>query len=340
MANEQKQPQAEKPINYANASRDRLWREYKRLLKEKNNLLKATAVETTETVAKNARVEEAVNIASGLNVEATQQLLENILNAKAQYDGICEAIEAKKLELKNVYDITAEANTLVALAATKDELIRQKNEEAERLIVDAEATAEEKLEDARQEVQTMLDKVTQEVAEGKQAREREEESYVYGFTRRKQLEEDQLQDELDKKRRSLDAREEDLTEREAKHEEMSARIDTLNNEIAALKDSTQAKIDEAVQAARDSEKKSAAIAANYEKRVFESDRKILEGKIETLNGTITRQEAQIERLENAVTVANNKAAEIARSALDNEHAKSAMNSLQKAVETQGNSGKR
>src|SRR5210317_574464 len=115
-----------------------IWEAYQEVLKE---LQEKEAVASTTEVSAAKRREGAIKIAEGLDANKMTSALEDLAlgtaEAISQFAELNVAIEEKKDELRKVHKLEYDANAAVALAAAKDKLVKDREEQAERIISEA-----------------------------------------------------------------------------------------------------------------------------------------------------------------------------------------------------------
>lgn len=161
-------------------------------------------------------------------------------NAVSGFNEVNQAIEIKKQEIKNLFDIESEALSLAALIDSQEELKRKFHKE----------TTERRL-FAEKSLQDLRDQIKEEEEERAKEEKRKEEEFLYEFERKKKLEADKLNDQLEGSRKqhkenilsqyeeintikkNLDEREEKVNEAEEELNQMKATIEEMPNVIAA-----------------------------------------------------------------------------------------------------------
>ena len=135
-----------------------------------------------------------------------------------EYQNLCKAIDMKKSEIKELYGIESEANTMVAMINAHKDLKTQltenhiaRREAADQEFEEKKAELEAKI--ALLETQrTDLIKATKEendalINELKKNRKREEEEYAYSLKRQRQIENDKWDDEKAVREKMLEEKE-------------------------------------------------------------------------------------------------------------------------------------
>lgn len=301
--------------------KDVIWKAYKEVLTELNKAQKAQPTTTVEA-AQIAKVEKAVETASAMDIDAISEVVGNLLNniadATDKYNDIIEAIGAKEKELKDILGLEREANSLVAVVATKDALVAEKEEQAKTIVADAQEKADEVIANAKLMANEISADAAKEEADRKKARARDEEEYKYNFDRKKQKDLDSLQDVLDGKVKAIKEREDAVAEREAEADGKDAKIAELEKDIENFIASTDEKIEEAVAKAKKSAETSANIAKAMDKKTHEAEISIKDAKIVTLEEKVAELNAQVVKLQAQVADANAQVITVANNALDNQ----------------------
>jgi hypothetical protein len=135
-----------------------------------------------------------------------------------QYGEMQEAIETKKQELQEIYEIEKESATLAALIEAQN----QKRAEFEKEIAEKKETLLKEIETTRKQWNLEKEQHEKEFKERNTAeieqRKRGKEEYEYNFTRQKLIAKDKFEDERTKLEKELsqmkEATEKELTERE------------------------------------------------------------------------------------------------------------------------------
>lgn len=303
-------------VKYTDTKND-IWKAYKEVKAELD--AQESAPKTTVDVAQAAKVSSAIKTASTIKVDAVEKsvmdLLAKISGGKSQYNEIVTAIDTKKGELKDILGLEAEANSLVAIVATKDKLVADKTAEAKEIIT----IAEDKASTVVTEALTRQKDVNEEIRQTKLAitkeRNRDEEEYNYSLDRKKKSDTDALQDVLDAKVKVIVDREKAVQLREDDIEELEETVTKLENNIEILNGSIDDKVNEAVAKAKKGAETSANIAKAMDKKGWEATISIKDARITTLEEKVDDLSVQVENAHNAVADAQDKVSNIATSAL-------------------------
>jgi len=290
-------------------SKSEIWAEYKAVKAQLDAAPKAPV--TTTEVAETTKATKAVAVASSVNVDvvekAVNELVAKVSDTKEQYSSIVTAIDAKKKELKEILDLEVEANSLVALITTKDQLVAKKDAEAEALIENAKARALEIADEAKARRTEAEEYIRNLNATSKQARDRENEEYVYNFARKKKAELDAHNDDIASKYKVLDEREATIATREST-------VKALDTEIAELKATMDVRVAKAEADAKRSAEASANIVKSMLVKDHESSVAIKDARIATLEEKVADLTAQLAKAQDQVVSAHEKVTEMAKGA--------------------------
>jgi hypothetical protein len=227
------------------------------------------------------------------SINALSSNLKQLQDELAVLNDVKNAIEIKRVELREMFDIEKSAYTLAALINSQNEV----REKFDREMVEKKAALGTQLADVTNQILEMKSnfKIEQDklIAETREARKKEETEYNYEFSRRKKLSDDAFQDEMTKKRKELaveienarkeledersvvDSREAMVVARENEIKEMQEKI---ANFPKALEDAVK----DAEKKAKDSASQAYAFETRYLKKENEGAVALLENKIETL----------------------------------------------------------
>lgn len=227
----------------------------------------------------------------------------NIFNEEItkQYQDLKEAISMKKQELKDLYDIEAQAASLAAIInaakekkyqldeeykvtkATQEEerkkAVEEKEQELEELQASIEAVKEE-IQAARKEEISKVDK----------ERKREEEEYAYNLKRTHKKENDAWEDEKA-------AREKEVAIKEANAEVLLAEAESKVEELQTLKekvDQIPALIAEAEARGQEAGEKAAGKEYGYKKTMYEKEKEYEIGRLKDQVESLTQAKEDAE----------------------------------------------
>lgn len=278
-----------------------------REMEEKREL---ATIEKVDTAVQN-------DICASLNA-----LINNIQDAETTYSSITEAIDIKKKELKEMYDIEKAANTLVALINSQHKI----KEDFDTVMEVKELESETKLKELSQKITELRaeyeKEVNEEEAELQKIRNRKEEEWKYDFERRKKIKEDNLNDdlqnrkkifysELEEKQAELNTRENIVKERENKCDEKDQLVTSLQSAVDAIPEKEAAIRSEVKDEVEKKLAKNNAIKENYLKKEFENKEEIYKNKIEILENLLRDKEVENKTLSNKLDEAYSKIQDMA-----------------------------
>ncbi len=295
-----------------------IWEGYQELLAEFRDL-EAQMVASTTAIAEKERVAGAIKSADEVDVEdidaSVQGIVSSIATAMERYNDLKTAIAAKKAELEEVHGIEVEANTLVAVVATKDKMVTEKTEQARIVVEDAKVRAEELLATARESAANIRASAREEDQAGDQARDRKQAEWDYDFDRRVLEKNDKVQDAINDKLRELEAKQQAVAEREAKADELDANLLDLEQQLQHQKDQTANEIELAVEKAKKGAATSAAIAKSMDSKSHAADMSIIEARAKGLEERVVDLEGRLETANALVAAANTQVTEMAQASL-------------------------
>ncbi len=298
-------------------SATKIWDAYQEALEELK--AKEGPVLSTLAVAKKEKTSKALKTASNIDVEnigaAVQGLVDNISSAKEEYEDLQTAISAKRAELMDVHRLEAEANSLVAIAVAKDELVARKEEEAKTIILKAEERAAILVDTAKENSTNIAEEAANNRTATKMIQARQEEEWNYTFGRSTRQQEDLLQDDLNLKIKKVEERQELVSDREKDIDTLDVRIETLEALLQAEKDFTANKILDAIEKTKKGAAQSAAISKAMDDKGHKAEVSIATARIETLTEPVTDLHDRLETANDNVLRANDKVASMAQSAL-------------------------
>lgn len=277
-------------------------------IKEKKALVEDPKEIMKKEAAENAAANADKIVSSGiLNEELCQQ-----------YNDLTTAIENKKQELNTLYDISAEADSMLALINahnmkthelqdaydTKkkelEELYAQRKQEIEKkhqeyltTLKDERAVAEKDFQKAKAELEAS---VLEQKTLSEKNRKREQEEYTYKLNRERSLENDKWEDEKV-------LREKEIAEKEALTEKLLLEAEAKVEYIAELEAKVAAfpqEMADAISTAENKGKKEAGKEYGYEKAMYMKEK---EYELKAVNDALTRAES-------ALADANKKIAEL------------------------------
>jgi uncharacterized coiled-coil protein SlyX len=252
----------------------------------------------------------------------SDEMAEKIESEKNQYIEIKGAIEIKKKELQEIFEIEKSAFSLAALLdAQKQKKIEFENEMAiKRDILEDEIKSIQI--NWEKEKQKYAEQIKEQKLEEEKRRKREKEEFEYEFKREKELNLRQLNDELEKLSKELASRketfereiadrdkalrvqEEAVSEREKIMADLQQKVDQFPGE---LKNRIGQAISETTERIKNESMKNEELLI----KGFEGEKNVLKTKIESLDKLVADQRKQIETLTKQIDNAYGKVQEIA-----------------------------
>lgn len=240
--------------------------------------------------AKEAKMKEKERVLASAEDAVTSEIFSEKLVSR--YNDVVAAIDIKEKELKEIYGIEKNAQTLVALIngyKGKEEELKEAHEK-----VVAERKEEIRL--LSEEKIAMLDSIDEETEAKKKEiekqRQREENEYAYDLMRQRKLENDEWQDQKKTREAELRAKEVDLAERFKTLEERESYVEELETKVNAIPGMIETAKEEGIQKGKADADKSHV----FEIRSLKTSH---EYEVKSLNDKIAVYEANINRLENA-----------------------------------------
>ena len=226
-----------------------------------------------------------------------------------QYLNLEAAIEAKKKELQEMYNIEKEASTFTALVnAHKDKEEELKTEYAlkEKTAVEAleqrkaeiEAEIASLLENHKAKINKCNDEEEERRAEIKKARLREEEEYEYSRDRKRKLDEDQWADERNARISEMEELEASVMSREEAVSVREEKISEMEEQIKAIPGLVEEARQEGIKKGKTEAEKSHAFEKRHMETEFSYQKKDLEGQVERLQADLVAEKALSTSLQN------------------------------------------
>ena len=324
---------------------------YDRLLKE--NRAKAQAQVQPEKKIEEKSRKEALDVADAFS---TENVVRDILNLKMEmgktltglsekleeavnsYTKVQKAVSIRQDELKEIYEIEKEAETLASLIDAQHE----KRISFEQEMADKKAALNEEIEKQRAEwarEQKLHDKVEQESEEmEKKRRKREKDEYEYAFKREQQLAKDAFDDEKARNAKEIENRkremEKDLAEREAAVSASEEELAMLREQAQGIQGRIEQAVNAAVKETAEKMKQEAKNAQDMLKKEFDGERNVLNARIENYEKTVKEQGEQILRLAQQAEDAYRKVQDIAVKAIEGSSSAGAFSGLQNLISEQ------
>ena len=295
------------------------------------------AVKMTDSLSTEGIVQEV----SSLRVETGRllgQLSDKLEEEVGKYRQVTQAVEAKKRELQEIYEIEKSALSLAALIEAQ----RQKREQTEAELAARKEQLTQEIESLRSQWQTEKKAHEAEIkerdAEEKKRREREKEEYLYDFRREQQLAREQFEDERARLEREIANRTEEMEKELADRERTIAERETELNELRGRVSAFPKELDSAVsKAVREAVQRAQSDASNSEallKKQFDGERNVLQTRIESLEKTVSEQAEQIAKLSQQVEKSYNQVQDIATKAIEGTSRSQSLTSLQQLMAEQ------
>lgn len=247
----------------------------------------------------------------------------NIFNEEItkQYQDLKEAIAMKKAELKDLYDIEAQAASLAAIINAAKEKKYQLDEEYKASKAAQEEERKKAVEEKEQELKDLQESIEavkeeiqvtrkEETAKVDKERKREEEEYAYRLQRERKKENDAWED-------TKASREKEIAIKEANAEAMLAEAESKVEELESLRekvDQIPTLVAEAEARGQEAGEKAAGKEYGYKKAMYEKEKEY----------EIAKLQDQVDRLKEAKEDAETKAWQL-QEKLDEAYAK--MNTL-------------
>ena len=250
------------------------------------------------------------------------EMAEKIGLEKNRYAEVKEAVEIRKKEFQEIYEIEKSAHSLAALLDAQ----KQKKLEFETEMENRRNELEDEIKGIRssweKEKQRYADLIKEQKVEDEKKRKREKEESDYEFKREKELKTQQLNDELEKLSKELQSRkeifdreivdrdkaiklrEEAVSEREKIMADLQQKVDLFPVE---LKNQVTQAVTETTERIRNEAKKNEELLI----KGFEGEKNVLKTKIESLDKLVADQRKQIETLTKQIDNAYGKVQEIA-----------------------------
>jgi hypothetical protein len=293
-----------------------IWEAYQEALKE---LQEKESVASTTEVAAAQRRQAAIKVAEGLDVDKMTSALEDLALGTAeaikQFQELNSAIDEKKEELKTVHELEYKANASVALIAAKDKLVKDREEQAESIISEAVETRDRILADAGADAKAIDDAAAHRKAEFEETAKRATEQWAYDFARKKRIDLDSIQDDIDAKMKLLNEREAYITDREQTIQNLDTKIIGLETQLDAKEAAIETRIEAAVKEAVDRANKSGAIAKTMAEKELRGEMAVLQAKNESLEGIAQDLRDRLARAEKRTEDASARVTTIATAAL-------------------------
>ena len=260
------------------STKQQIWDTYQKTLKEleSTKAQKQTSKEKSEQLRKETVKESAQDL-----------LLKDILNEDIikQYSDLVETIDYMKEEIKSLYGIEAEINTLEALVNTHNELKEKLEKEyLERKAV-LESEYEQRVSELENEFLKKKTKNEEEIEELKKERAREEEQYLYDLKKSRRDDNDKWEEEKAKRTLELKAKEDEFEAKKMEADDKILSYYKIQDELQELKDNQEEIVKQAVNKAIENNNKEHLV----EKTMLEKEKKWLEEKYTNDNNALVER---------------------------------------------------
>jgi len=269
-----------------------------------------------------------------------ERLIKSLMRVSDDYKQVCFAINEKKRELKEVYDISIEADTYVALVQAKENIKNNKEIEALKIIEDASAKAKVILDNAHEKEQSIAQQIQNSINEYNTESQRKKEEFEYMFEREKKLKTDKLNDTLASKGKSLDERESEIKVKEENIKEMELKIENLEDALDKVKLEKDTQVKKEVEICSNN----IVTVKNHEIDILKTKHvaslAIKENETRMLTTQINDLNEQVAVLQNAVDNASKRLTSIATASLDAKANESKVDAVMEAIKNSNQQGKR
>jgi hypothetical protein len=316
-----------KKISMANTKKEML-AAYNELLEQSQEKEKAELKPKEKMAEKKNK--EAVEITDSLSSEGVMrgtsslkleigkmltQLSEKLEERVAEYQKVKEAIQVKKAELQEIYEIEKVAHTLTALMEAQSQKKKEFEEEMRIRKEELEQEIQRTQEEWENKKRIHDTEVKDQRAEEKKKLEREREEYAYTFKREQQLARDKFEDEkakLDKElyfrkeslEKELAEREKAISQKEEEFNELRKKVETFPKEMDLAVNKTIKETQGKLQVETESKE-------GLLRKTFEGERNVLQTKIEVLEKKTKEQSEQIAKLLQQLEAAYQKVQDVA-----------------------------
>lgn len=239
-----------------------------------------------------------------------------------QYKDLREAIDVKKAALKDLYDIEAEASSLVALINAHKDKEQELRDKYKKLSDDLETEYQEKkslkendlleLEIKKEEVLNMTASENKAlVAELDKSRKREKEEYEYNLKRERKIAEDKWNDEKAAKEKALAERESSIAETEAELAAKEEYIEDLERKVSEIPALIEAATNEGIKKGKADADKSNAFEVRSINQKNEYEQAALRDRVTRLESDLAASNAKNDVLQEKLDAAYAQMRELA-----------------------------
>ena len=231
-----------------------------------------------------------------------------------QYKDLREAIDMKKTTLKDLYDIEAEASSLVALINAHKDKEQELKDKYKKLSDDLETEYQEKkaskenelieLEIKKEEVLNVTASENKSLVEElDKARKREKEEYEYNLKRERKIAEDKWNDEKAAKEKALADREESIAETEAVLAAKEEYIEELERKVSEIPTLIETATNEGIKKGKADADKSNAFEVRSINQKNEYEQASLRDRVSRLESDLTASNAKNDVLQEKLDAA-------------------------------------
>ena len=230
------------------STKQQIWDTYQKTLKELESA--KAQKQTSKEKSEQLRKESVKNSAQDL-------LLKDILSPEIieQYSNLVETIQTMKEEIKSLYGIEAEVNTLEALVNTNNELKEELEKDYAKRRENLESELIQKISELQNDFLNKKAEHEEETEKLNKEREREEEQYQYDLKKSRRDENDKWEEEKAKRILELKVKEDEFEAKKKEADEKILAYYKIQDELQELKDSQEDMINEAVNKAIESNNK-------------------------------------------------------------------------------------
>ena len=230
------------------STKQQIWDTYQKTLKELESA--KAQKQTSKEKSEQLRKESIKNSAQDL-------LLKDILSPEIieQYSNLVETIQTMKEEIKSLYGIEAEVNTLEALVNTNNELKEELEKDYAKRRENLESELIQKISELQNDFLNKKAEYEEETEKLNKEREREEEQYQYDLKKSRRDENDKWEEEKAKRILELKVKEDEFEAKKKEADEKILAYYKIQDELQELKDCQEDMINEAVNKAIESNNK-------------------------------------------------------------------------------------
>lgn len=287
--------------------------------------VKEETIKNATSVANESKIGEVLNVLQTSLTDLIDSISSNHEAATSELISVQEAIEIKKSELKELFDIEVKAGTLAALIQAHADVTEEQKEEFEAKHTEFKAELD-RLDEIEKENRQYIKEAKEEAeADLKKEFQRKREEAEYEFNREKQQRQDELNDELVLKRKIFNDEVVEFKKREESLKQREEMMDQLQEELAQVPQL----IENAAKAAAEEAKKKAETSFGFETRAikasYEADTKILENKVQVLEDSLANERKANEALQVKLESAYASVETVAKASVEGARTENAVN---------------